>query len=76
MLFIQKDFIQFIYNKKSDYVAKTKLVQEKRNQNFKKFNEIYFGSLVLASYFYYEGNTLNRNFFENTDLKESNNMGF
>ena len=51
MTFIKKNFIQFIYKEKSGAVAKLKLFQKKRNQEFKKHNQLYFGTLVLASYF-------------------------
>ena len=51
MPFIKKNFIQFIYKEKSGAVTKLKLFQKKRNQEFKKHNQLYFGTLALASYF-------------------------
>ena len=50
MSFIKKNFIQFIYKEKSGAITKLKLVQDKRNHKFKKNNQVYFVTLVLASY--------------------------
>ena len=46
---IKKNFIKFIYKEKPGTVTKLKLVQKKRNQKFKMYNQLYFGTLVLAS---------------------------
>ena len=48
MPFIKINFIQFICKEKSGAIPKLKLVQKKRNQKFKKLNQLYFGTLVLA----------------------------
>ena len=40
----------------------------------KKHNQLYFGTLVLASYSYCGDNAYNMDFFQNTGFKESNNM--
>ena len=40
MLFIKKKFIQFIYKEKIRDTTKLKLVQKKRNQKFKKHNQL------------------------------------
>ena len=50
MLFIKKKFIQLIYKEKFRPVAKSKLVQEKEDQKFKKHDRFYFGTLVLLSH--------------------------
>ena len=50
MLFIKKKFIQLIYKEKFRPVTKSKLVQEKQDQKFKKHDQFYFGTLVLLSY--------------------------
>ena len=52
MTFINKNFVQFIYKEKSGAVTKLKLVWKKRKQKLKKHNQLYFGTLVLASYCY------------------------
>ena len=56
MTSIKINFIQFIYEEKSGAVTKLKLVQKKSNHKFKKHNELYFGTLVIASYWYYGDN--------------------
>ena len=43
MPFIRKNFIQFIYKEKSGAVTKLK-----RNQKFKKHNELYFGTFGIS----------------------------
>ena len=63
--FIKKNFI---YNEKSGTVTKVKL------RKIKKHNELYFGTLVSASYCYCADNTRNTDFFQNNSFKESNNM--
>ena len=55
MQFVKKDFIQFVYKEKSRALTKLRLVSKKRNKKFKKYNQLYFGTL-LALYFYYEAN--------------------
>ena len=52
MPFIKKNFIQFICTEKSGAATKLKLVEKKHNEKFKKHNQLYFGTLVLASYCY------------------------
>ena len=55
MPFVKKDFIQFIYKEKSRALTKLRLVSKKRNKKFKKYNQLYFETL-LALYFYCEDN--------------------
>ena len=52
MLFIKKKVIRFIYKEKSGAVTKLKLVQTKCNQKFTQHKQLYFGTLLLASYCY------------------------
>ena len=42
MLYLKRKIIQFIYKEKFRAVTKLKVAQEKRNQKFKKYNQIYF----------------------------------
>ena len=65
MSFIKKNLI---YKEKSGTVTKVKL------RKFKKHNQFYFGTLVLASYCYCVENGQNTDFFQNTGFRESKNM--
>ena len=67
MLFIKKKKNSFV--EKSGTVTKVKLVTK-----IEKHNQPYFGTLVLAPYFYCEDNAWNTEFFQNTGVKESSNM--
>ena len=57
MPFIKNIFIQFIYKEQSGAVTKLKSIQEKRNQKFKKYNQLYFGTLALVLYYHCGDNT-------------------
>ena len=54
----------FFYKEKSGTVTKVKLVTK-----IKKHNQLYFGTLLLASYFFCGGNGWNTDFFQNTGFK-------
>ena len=66
MLFIKKNFI---CKEKSRTVTKVKLVMK-----IKKHNQLYFGTLVIASYCYCGDKVQNTDFFQDTGFKESSNM--
>ena len=57
MLFTKETFIQFIYKENPGPVTKLKLVKKMNNQKFKKSNQLYFGTLVLALYCYSRDDT-------------------
>ena len=59
----------FICKEESGTVIKRKLVTK-----IKKPNELYFGTLLLASYCYCGDKAHNTDFFQNTGFKESSNM--
>ena len=54
MPFTKKKYIQFIYKEKSGAATKLKLVLclEKVSSKFKKHDQVYLGTLVIASYCY------------------------
>ena len=60
---IKINFIQFFDKEKSGAVTK-----------LKKHNQLYFGTLVLASYCYYGDNGWNTDFLQNSGFKESKDM--
>ena len=66
MSFIKK---KFICKEKAGTVTNAKLVTK-----IKKHDQLYFGTLVLASYCYCGDNAWNMDFFQNTGFKESSNM--
>ena len=63
--FLKKNFV---YKEKSGTVTKVKL------RKFRKHNQLYFQTLVLASYCYFGDNAQNTDFFRSTGFKESNDM--
>ena len=67
-------------SRKISFVKKNFICKDKSGTNTKvklcsyENQELYFGTLVLASYCYCQDNARNTDFFQNTGFKESSNI--